>query len=156
MSTFTHHPRGDWPFTFDPTRTYEQVDYDMKPKGFWLSVDDDWRRWCKGDGMDDWVDGITPVEFDVDTNACLWLDTAEAIDRFHAEHHTDHFRREYYIDWRPVADTYAGIIIAPYQWSRRLDGPSWYYTWDCASACVWDLSVLRVSDFTGPVLDGAR
>ena len=154
MSTFTHHPRGERPFTFDPTRTYDQVEYDMKPKGFWLSVDDDWRRWCKDEQME-WAD-VDPIAFDLNTDACLWLDTPEAIDRFHAEHHTDHFRREYYIDWRPVSADYAGIIIAPYQWSRRLNGPSWYYSWDCASACIWDLSALRVIDATDAVLGGAR
>ena len=42
-----------------------------------------------------------------------------------------------FIDWPKVAERYDGIIIAPYQWSRRLDGPMWYYGWDCASGCVW-------------------
>jgi hypothetical protein len=47
------------------------------------------------------------------------------------------------IDWRRVASVYDGIIIAPYQWSRRLDGGArWYYGWDCASGCIWNATAI--------------
>ncbi|QBI98814.1 hypothetical protein SEA_BOBBY_184 [Mycobacterium phage Bobby] len=47
-----------------------------------------------------------------------------------------------WIDWGKVAADYGGIIIAPYQWSRRMD-PHWYYTWDCASGCIWNLEAIE-------------
>jgi len=47
------------------------------------------------------------------------------------------------IAWSLVADEYQGIVIAPYVWSRRLCyGANWYYSWDCASGCVWDASAV--------------
>ena len=52
-------------------------------------------------------------------------------------------------DWARVGEAYPGIIIAPYIWSRRLDGPMWYYGWDCASGCVWDPSVVRSITYMG-------
>ena len=58
-----------------------------------------------------------------------------------------HHHRSYRINWQPLTEQYAGIIISPYQWKRRLDGRAsdWYYGWDCASACIWDLSAVRPS-----------
>jgi hypothetical protein len=34
------------------------------------------------------------------------------------------------------------LLITPYIWSCRLDF-NWYYTWDCASGCFWDVSCLH-------------
>jgi hypothetical protein len=48
------------------------------------------------------------------------------------------------IEWRKVAERFDGIIIAPYIWQRRLDlESSWYYSWDCASGCIWNASAVR-------------
>ena len=35
-----------------------------------------------------------------------------------------------------------GIIIAPYQWYCRMT-VDWYYTWDCASGCIWNLDAIE-------------
>lgn len=145
---FTHHPRADLaePWLFQSDRGYEQRDRpDAKPRGFWLSVDDDWRRWCESEEMGHWVAGGT-VEFAVDTERLLILDTPYDIDQFTKGYQPEGENPAYkmcLIDWQRVADRYAGIIIAPYQWSRRYEmSTMWYYGWDCASACFWDLSVL--------------
>lgn len=161
---FTHHPRRVWTeeeraankqdeeyeaafvWEFDPTRTYDQATPSAvgKPWGLWLSVDDDWRRWCDDDSG--WT-VADPHYFEVDTEACLALSSAEDIDALTREYGIPEsgFRSDWIhkIDWARVAERYAGIVIAPYIWSRRLDGgASWYYGWDCASACIWDLSAL--------------
>ena len=48
------------------------------------------------------------------------------------------------IRWQDVAMDYQGILIAPYQWSLRLDSDfRWYYMWDCASGCIWDISAIQ-------------
>lgn len=144
MSTFSHHPyKHDGPWMFDASRTYSQEKSWCKPVGFWLSVDDDWRRYCESEELE-WA-AREAVEFEVDTDACLWLRTVEDIDRFDREYvgRQDPYR----IDWVPLTQQFAGIIIAPYQWQRRLArNASWYYPWDCASACIWDLSVLSVRE----------
>lgn len=150
---FTHRARE--PFTLDLGRVYEQARLWTKPSGLWLSVDGDWERWLADEGyLDDPDWGTITTSFAVDTDRCLWLRTVEDIDRFDIEYvgrncvgticgRPDRYR----IDWAPLAHEYAGIIIAPYQWERRLgfcDASSWYYSWDAASACVWDLSAIEV------------
>jgi hypothetical protein len=48
------------------------------------------------------------------------------------------------INWAGVAKDYQGVIIAPFVWDRRLhDAYSWYYTWDCASGCIWDAAAIE-------------
>ncbi len=45
--------------------------------------------------------------------------------------------------WSGLAKDYAGIIIAPYLYQRRLDGnANWYYGYDCACGCIWDAGAI--------------
>jgi hypothetical protein len=89
-------------------RSYSQKD-SFKPRGFWISVEDDWKRWC--------------VDFIRDEPSGNYL---------------------YYIDWSKVAAKHQGIIIAPYCYARRLTyHTAWYYGWDCASGCIWDLKAIQ-------------
>lgn len=62
----------------------------------------------------------------------------------------DYLPRYLAIDWSAVAAQYGGILIAPYQWKRRLE-LTWYYGWDCASGCAWDLSLIELE----PILEVA-
>lgn len=131
------------PFAFDPTRTYDQREEAHcygKPRGLWLSVDEGWKEWCQDESFN--LDGLVhSTEFDVRDDArILRIQTLLDLDIFHR----DHAHREAYgdsIDWAFVAERYDGILIAPYIWQRRLEY-SWYYGWDCASACIWNPGVL--------------
>jgi hypothetical protein len=54
----------------------------------------------------------------------------------------------YTIDWFKVVRNFPGIIIAPYLWERRNSNgfnwdSCWYYGWDCASGCIWDLRCIE-------------
>lgn len=110
-----------------------------KPAGLWLSVDgeDDWESWCRGE---DYGVARLAIRHRVTLAAganVLHLHTVDSIDEF-----TLAFGFRQYggldIDWRAVCAKHDGIIIAPYQWARRLhDGSRWYYGWDCASGCIW-------------------
>lgn len=51
-------------------------------------------------------------------------------------------RNQWPVDWARVAKQWDGIIIAPYIYSRRFDGPFWYYGVDCASGCIWNLDAI--------------
>lgn len=139
----SHYPtKTDGTFVFDPTLDYDNSKPAMKPTGLWLGVDGDWKRWVDDEEMG-WCDGIQEVFFElIEPHRVLILTDTEEIDQFTKEHvgTSDH----YYINWGPLTDQVAGIMIAPYCWERRLHHEtSWYYSWDCASACIWDLSVLR-------------
>lgn len=118
-----------------------------KPRGLWVSVpgEDDWPSWCRAE---DFRLGALSIrhEIVVHDDDILWLKSGWEVDKFHNEYGS--WAREAwqsnYIHWAGVAKEYKGIIIAPYQWSRRLDGPAsrWYYGWDCASGCIWDASAI--------------
>lgn len=93
-----------------------------KPRGFWITDDSEqcWRSWCLSEEFD--LDTLTHVhEVELDESRILFLRSTGELDDFTRE--------------------YAGIIITPYQWARRLE-LSWYYNWDCASGCIWDVSAI--------------
>lgn len=132
-----------------------------KPAGLWVSVEgeDDWLSWCRAERFaPDRFGHATLVELEEGPNV-LRLATAGAIDDF-----TEEFGRDFRIgpvftwkaiDWPAVSARYDGIVIAPYQWSRRLhERTSWYYTWDCASGCIWRArAVARLEPVEAPEVD---
>lgn len=149
MSRLWHYTAE--PFALEP-RSYAQNEPRMygKPEGFWVSVEgkDDWPSWCEGESFRiDELAHRAPVIIRPESNV-LWLQPG-SINSFDRE-----FRVEWQwgpekqwtdraIDWRAVAGLYDGIVIAPYSWHHRL-ALSWYYTWDCASGCIWNLDAIEV------------
>lgn len=116
---------------------------DHKPQGLWLSVlgPQDWPTWCR---ENDWQPKALKhcARFTLAPGAnVLHVKGPAAIDAFHAEFgvQSSAIVPDFHeIAWAAVAAQYDGIIIAPYCWARRLHQPtSWYYGWDCASACIW-------------------
>lgn len=129
-----------------------------KPQGLWVSVDgeDDWPSWCHSEerGIGSLVHHFRVALAD-DANLLLISspDDLRAFDAELGESSTAPRRRSWYVSWEAVADRWQGIIIAPYLWSCRLGDPSWYYTWDCASGCIWDArSIASVTPFGGSAL----
>lgn len=123
-----------------------ELSIDSKPRGLWVSVEgrDDWPTWCRGEEFE-LADLRCVSEIVLHRNAKLIrLTTAVDIDAFHAAYSATLYPDRpnvcigMAIDWPRVAARYDGIIIAPYQWGRRLDHATrWYYGWDCASGCIW-------------------
>lgn len=132
----------------------DRTDTFMKPYGLWVSVDgpDDWAEWC-ADEMPHWIEGKRRHQVVLADDAeVLTLSTVGEILAFHetyaepdplfAKHYDRRDMRG--INWARVAVTFQGIVIAPYQWSLRLGGPTqWYYPWDCASGCIWDPAAIK-------------
>jgi len=126
-----------------------QLDYlaRSKPSGLWISIkgEYDWPKFCHAEEFHtDRLAVRNVITLSEDANI-LYLKSSKEIDSFtrqyrdknpkynDAENQVDH------IEWFDLADEYQGIIIAPYQWDRRLDMfASWYYSWDCASGCIWN------------------
>lgn len=120
-----------------------------KPNGLWLSVDgpDDWPCWCHAEGFRlgamayRHVFELKPERADrvLHITDTLGVDMlTERLSKANA------YGSRYDLDWPVLARKWSGIIIAPYQWRRRLDGGAqWYYGWDCASGCIWDVSAIR-------------
>lgn len=136
---------AETPVTLQP-RSYAQLDDGWaygKPDGLWLSVagDDDWPAWCRDNEFD--LGGLAVrhrVVLDPDANI-LRLSTVEAMLDFDREFgRFDHARRTG-IRWGAVAKRFDGIMIVPFHAALRWE-MDWYYGWDCASACVWNLNVI--------------
>jgi hypothetical protein len=143
-------------------RSVKQVDQpDMKPRGLWFSVEQPWiaeqmgwREWCEAEQhATDRLEVTTEIAFRPDARI-LRLSGARDIDQFHAKYNAELIPAYRLINWSRVAAEYQAIIIAPYIWSRRLDrNTGWYYSWDCASGCIWDAAaVAELRPIVSPVI----
>lgn len=119
----------------------------FKPKGLWVSVEgpDDWKSWCEAESFSP---GNLRYEQQIvlsETANIRRLSNALEIDELTERYAFPGQRHcRYRMDWKQIADGYDGIIIAPYIWSRRLDGGAdWYYSWDCASGCIWNAAAIK-------------
>lgn len=122
-----------------------------KPKGLWYEVNADWRRWCR-DEMPEWIADRHLHRIVLGDERMLELRGVAQMDRFVSEFHVSEFVSGRWftgdmdrgIEWARVAERWDGIEIAPYIWRRRLDGPMWYYGWDCASGVIWQPRGVRL------------
>lgn len=123
----------------------------FKPKGLWVSVEgpDDWKSWCEAE---DFPLSNLALQHEValsESANILRLSSLQEINRFTdlyiapVKYHISFIDRSR-LDWKNVAGTYDGIIIAPYVWECRLNDLSpWYYSWDCASGCIWNANAVK-------------
>jgi hypothetical protein len=124
-----------------------------KPIGLWFSVvdengNDSWKVTCRAKSIDlKPQPHATEIIFKHDARI-LWLSNAVAIDRLTTEHgffpeyHESQSENPNYtrsaIRWDRVAEQYDGVIAAPHCAARHQE-QHWYFTWDCASGCIWNL-----------------
>lgn len=90
----------------------------------------------------------------LDLSRILRLTTVAQIRAFTAKYRddTNTYPGTMRIDWRKVERDFAGIEIAPYQYRLRFDrNVSWYYPWDVASGCLWDVDVIKHVEYRGRV-----
>lgn len=108
---------------------------------------DGWMTWCEANDYGSYGRSHFATEFRFRKDAdVLLISTEDELLAFTSEFRSN-FPSTSFIDWVAVAARYRGIVIAPYQWSLRLDRRcGWYYSWDVASACVWDVSCLERID----------
>lgn len=137
----------------------------FKPEGLWVSDDscpDNWRAWCEGERFR--VESLAlayEVTLKPDAEILVLRSTADidAFTRRWAIHPVPGITSNMFIDWCGVRARHQGMIVTPYIWERRLsfgdEDAMWYYSWDCASGCIWDPAaiasmVLRPSLPGGP------
>lgn len=142
----THFSNND--FKFNAKRRYPKpILIEPKPKGLWLSDESDygWHKWCTESNFS--TNSMeTVVDFQCDIKKWIHISTSEMLDKFAENYMQSHPSAETlnFINWTKVRKDYSGILISPYQWKSRLGKHWWYYGWDCASACVWDLSTIKM------------
>lgn len=145
MTVYRHY--SDAAFCWAPDRTYSQ-DGRHKPRGLWLDADGAWRQWCEREQFQIHCLAVAHrVEFDP-TDVLLLAD-AEAIRWLAAAFPRRTGFDVSAIDWQRVAAAYAGVACVPHLWSLRYEVP-WYYGWDCASVCLWDLSIVTSFERESP------
>jgi hypothetical protein len=121
---------------------------DFKPRGLWVSCEgpDDWPTWCRNEEFcPDRLEVVHEVTLRPEAKV-LTLDSFDALIDFN-----DEFKDRgpsisslHTIRWDKVARLYDGILIAPYQWQARWEHETlWYYTWDCASGCIWNPAAIQ-------------
>ena len=134
-------------FKLDRSREYKQA-IETKPVGLWYSFGDEWKKWCESN-MPHW---IKPVWLRVILNEANVL-------RIATESEFLAFSKEYKkpmpgmeslvimrgIDWPRVAAEYDRIEFPVYFYKFRHSFESfWYYGFDVASGCVWNLEKIDV------------
>ena len=134
-------------FSFDPSRTYWQNPDDFKPHGLWVSVEDGngWADWCRTEEFNVESLGYCYKLVLSPDARILTLENIDDIEAFqkwygHRKHEFIHT-----LNWERVAqDGFQGVMFAPYEKElsyMRVD-KTWYYSIDCSSGCIWDLSVI--------------
>lgn len=137
--TLEHYTRHEGELHPVPDQREDQPGYGDKPIGFWVSVKgpQDWPAYL--DSAD-----LTPapnrhvIELAKDANVLI-VKTSEELAALSGRYPS--LRGSCYlsgesINWAAMARDYDGIIIAKYFSEMRLSH-AWYYTWDCASGCIW-------------------
>lgn len=110
----------------------------MKPFGFWYGIGRAWHEWVESE-MPHWM-GRYNYEVDLGGSNILVLGSPGDLKEFQSQYASPDGSL---VNWMKVSKIYDGIEIDPYQWSCRLELP-WYYGWDVASGCVWNLASTRI------------
>lgn len=117
-----------------------------KPDGIWYGVGDEWLRWIRSE-MPDW-EGPFNYNLSIDYSNILQVKTLDELLTFTKQYGVIPKDEDegtslkfMAIDWASVAAKYKGIEISPYIFKARF-ALNWYYGWDVASGCIWDVSAI--------------
>lgn len=136
----------------------------IKPQGFWVSVEEDeedqtWKSWCE---QEEFRIEALKYRYHIklkEKAKILHLSTTDEIfnfgkdfqgndqndfDNFTIKQEINPYIYVYEIRWEEVKKQWDGIIISPYNWKcRLLTETVWYYGWDCASGCIWNIDCIE-------------
>lgn len=127
-------------------------DFQIKPRGFWVSVNNSWEDWLKGN-WDSWIEG----------KVCLNVELAKDINLFVIKTKQQFLNKYKELVGKNLLDlgiiekfdmnifheelkkNYDGmILLSKPLWKHRLDGDFMYfYGWDCESICVWNKDKIK-------------
>jgi hypothetical protein len=159
---YASHPVTLEPRSYTNGEGFMRDDFGMKPWGLWISVEDyeddtTWKSWCESESFR--LRCLTHRHKIIlkESANILVLSSHEQIIEFSKQYpHNDPADYErfitrnrelpyvYMVKWKEVKAKYDGIIIAPYIWEARFcTCATWYYPWDCASGCIWNLECIE-------------
>lgn len=113
-----------------------------KPRGIWLSIDDEWKRWCERNNHK--LERLAnPHRVVLSASARMVVVDDEpkfrSFSRQYGVRGSD--GRVLKIKWDLLGIGADGIIISPYMSTQRRY--PWYDLWNCACACVWNIGVIE-------------
>ncbi len=122
---------------------------EFKPAGLWVSDDEEygWRNWCVDEGFQ--ISRLVvahEIELLKGSNVLI-IATHEELQDFTGIYSKQGVEDFSVINWNMVRNMHDGLIITPYLHAVRLDY-MWYYSWDCASGCIWNPEVVMVKSVT--------
>lgn len=140
-----------------PISKLEQKNYvqnpGKKPDGFWYGFGDEWIDWTETAGPERKGEYI----YKLDISEQLKLSNDSKILQIKDYPEILEFTQEYgssiqiipgiifSVDWPRIGLKYDGIEINPYIDQARIDDKTiWYYTWDVASGCIWNLDKVKI------------
>lgn len=152
MSTFIHYHSGN--FKLDKYRFYpqRQLPFYFKPNGFWLSINDSWKRWCIQENYQ--LDKFScAIMIKLNNTKNLFVLKEDKDMKHIIKNYTEGYVRNYNgkawsfkTDWRKFCEDYSGLIIDTenewmydYGYGLGLMPQNFLQAWDCLSACIWKL-----------------
>lgn len=126
-------------------RQYIQKSWD-KPDGFWYGFGNEWIDWAEIAGPEYMGEYI--YEVDINGSNILQIKNYLEITEFTKEYGSSKQIVPgiiFSIDWPRIELKYDGIEINPYMGKVRTDEKTlWYYTWDIASGCIWNMDKVKI------------
>ena len=132
--------------TFDLKKKYKQNN-GAKPVGIWYSYYGSWYKFIIDNNMNEELhDNIYKINIKKDKLTNINLKDKDKILLINNVKDFDKFTKKYktknkLINWKDVANDFGGIEIAPYFSEKRFT--YWYYPWDVASGCIWNLDIIK-------------
>jgi hypothetical protein len=118
-----------------------------KPTGLWITdmdCEDNWKNWCEAEKYN-----LHELRYRYNLSvddSLLLLNSMSDLDNLLSTYGDMPFglnMETCYINWEPIFKKYKGILITPYIWQRHSTlEHAWYWGWDCASGCIWDISAI--------------
>jgi hypothetical protein len=126
-------------------RQYIQIP-DTKPHGLWYGFGDEWIDWTEMANPE--RKGKYIYETYINGSNILQIKDCSEIEKFTKEYGSGKQiipGKIFSIDWFRTNIKYDGIEINPYlDQARLLDKFLWYYSWDIASGCIWNLEKVKL------------
>lgn len=127
-------------------RYYVQRPVD-KPEGFWYGFGEEWIDWTETS----WPErkGEYIYEVDINESNILQIKDYSELEEFTKEYGS--IKQIYpgfifFIDWPKIELKYDGIEINPYIYQGRMEKKTiWYYSWDVASGCIWNMNKVNIN-----------
>lgn len=115
-----------------------------KPNGLWLSIDDEWLRFCESNGFSTFdTSSYYVYEFEIKDWSNIYIIDSVENPLLYKNH----------VDWNDLSSRYDGIAFLEYNRVKRdlTGGGLWFYGIDVSSICVWNTDILIQRDVkTGP------